>query len=107
MNRLSLGLVIVALLLGVLGGVYAATALADSNAVPAPQSLVLTAYNRNDYVLNVADAFAADSNLKLAQDRLARLRDPEIAARVEELSINDASQRTRSSMNLVRLALAL
>lgn len=107
MNRLSLLIVLIALLAGLAIGVYAATSARETPAPPASDVMQLNADDQNDYILVVADAFAADGNLKLAQDRLARLRDPQIAARVEEYAIRYASKRDQTSRNLIQLALAL
>jgi hypothetical protein len=107
MNRFALILIVLALGGGLALGLYAATSFNDTSALPTPQSLQLTSDDQNDYILNVADAYAADGNLKLAQDRLARLRDPQIATRVEVFAINNASKRDVTSRNLIHLALAL
>src|SRR5205809_7335289 len=105
MSRFSLILIFLALVAGIALGLYAATPIHDSNAAPAPQSLQLNADDQSDYLLNVADAYAADGNLKLAQDRLERLRDPQISARVEDYAINYASKRNQTALNLIHLAI--
>lgn len=108
MNSRLVLIILVLVLLAAIGlGFYTAGALHKSNAVPTAQALRLTADDQNDYILNIADAYAADSNLKLAQDRLARLRDPQIAARVEEFAMNYASKRDSTSVHLIQLAIAL
>jgi hypothetical protein len=43
----------------------------------------------------------------LAQDRLARMRDSQFTARVEDFAIRYASKRNRTSVNLINLAIAL
>lgn len=107
MNRLLL-VPLLALVAGIALGLYAATSFIDTSVVPPPQALQLTAADQEDYILNVADAYAADGNFKLAQDRLARLRDSQIAARVETFAINyHASNKSKTSINLIHLALAL
>ncbi len=98
---------ILALVLGVAAGAYLAFANAEPRDTPTPQSLQLAPEDQNDYILNIADAYAADGNLPLAQDRLARLDDPEIVQRVEKFAIEYAPRRDATSINLIQLALAL
>lgn len=92
---------------GIVLGVYWALGAVEPAPGPPPQVLQLDAEQQSDYILNVADAYAADGNLKLAQDRLARLDDAELAQRIETFAIDYASRRNRSSVNLIRLAIAL
>jgi hypothetical protein len=77
-----------------------------ANAIPV-QSLQLTASDQDDYMLNVADAYAVDGDLGLARDRLSRLRDPNLVPRIENFAINYAGKRNATSLNLIRLALAM
>ncbi len=107
MNRLSLVIVVLALAAGSALGLYLATSFEDTPAIPTPQSLQLTDADQEDYIVNVADAYAIDGNLKLAQDRLARLRDPQIASRVEAFAINYASKKNATARHLVQLAVAI
>lgn len=107
MSRFSWIIVLVALAVGIALGVYFSTTLNEPTAAPTPQTLQLDRAAQNDYILNVADAFAADGNLQIAQDRLARLRDSQIAARVENFAINNAPKRDAQSIHLIRLAIAL
>ncbi|RIK14584.1 MAG: hypothetical protein DCC52_19515 [Chloroflexi bacterium] len=82
-------------------------ALAFAPAPPPPQagSLELSAAAQNDYIGNVAQAYAMDGNLNLAQDRLLRLREPQIAARVEQLALETANQHDARAQQLARLRL--
>lgn len=84
-------------------------ALAFAPAPPPPQAgaLELSAAAQNDYIGNVAQAYAMDGNLNLAQDRLLRLREPQIAARVEQLALETANQHDARAQQLARLAVAL
>jgi hypothetical protein len=106
-SRLILLILVLALVAGIALGLYTATSLHTANAVPTAQALRLTADDQNDYILIIADAYAADGDLKLAQDRLGRLRDPQIATRVEEFAINYAPKRNLTSIHLIHLAMAL
>ena len=105
-SRLAILIPILALVIGILIGIYVATSFNDPSVAPPPQGLQLAPDAQKDFIINVADAYAADANLKLAQDRLARLRDPNIAARVEGLAIEYASQQNSTAINLARLAVA-
>jgi len=106
-SRTAILIILPALAAGFAAGLYAAASLAAPPDVPTPQVLQLTFADQSDYIVNVADAYAHDGNLKLAQDRLARLQDPQIAARVETLALETANRRTPSAQNLARLAVAL
>ncbi|MBI4675107.1 MAG: hypothetical protein HY741_25990 [Chloroflexi bacterium] len=106
-SRLAVLVIVLALVAGFALGLYAATSFASSPDAPTPQVLQLTHDDQSDYIVNVADAYAHDGNLKLAQDRLARLQDPQIAARVETLALETANQRDQTAQNLARLAVAL
>lgn len=105
-SRLTLLLLALALVAGFTLGIYLSASLqTTADAAPA-QTLVLDSDAQKDYILNAADAYAADGNLKLAQDRLQRLHDPNIATRVETLALEYASQRNSTAINLARLAVA-
>lgn len=106
-SRLILSILLLALAAGIGLGFYTAASVHVTSAAPPAQSLRLTEDVQADYILNIADAYAADGNLKLAQDRLDRLRDPVIAERVEKFAINYASKRNQTSINLIHLAMAL
>lgn len=106
-SRLSLLVLPISLLIGIALGIYTATSFNDTSAAPNPQQLEMTASAQDDYILIVADAYAADADLQLAKDRLARLRDLQIKTRVEDFAIRYASRRDQPSINLIQLALAL
>ena len=108
MNRFSLLVIVLALVAGVALGLHLASSFVDTSTVPPQQVLALTPADQDDYIINVADAFAADGDLRLARDRLARLRDPQIATRVEQLASNYYSaNKNKSASNLIHLAIAL
>lgn len=106
-SRILILIPLLALATGLALGIYAGTTFSSEPATPVAQALRLTSDDQTDYIANVADAYATDGNLKLAQDRLARLQDPQIASRVETLALESANQRTLSSKNLAQLAVAL
>ncbi len=97
----------VALAAGIAIGLVLVTSRTEAAGVTPPQSLQLTTDDQSDYILNVADALAVNGDLKLARDRLNRLQDPQILARVETFAINNASQKNASARHLIHLALAL
>lgn len=105
-SRLTILITLLALFAGIAVGVYASVSIQDTDAVPPLGRLLLDSEAQKDYILNVADAYAADANFKLAQDRLKRLHDPNIANRVEGLALEYASQRNSTAINLARLAVA-
>ena len=100
-------IILLALIAGLALGVFGAAALNPAPASPEVGALELSADAQNDYIVNVAQAYAADGNLTLAQDRLARLQDPDAAARVEKLALEIANQRDMRAQNVARLAVAL
>jgi len=106
-SRVAVIVPLLALVVGIVGGAYAAVSFADPPASSEPERLQLGAAEQTDYILNVADAYAVDGNLKLAQDRLARLRDPQIATRVEAMALEHARERNRTAANLAWLAVSL
>ena len=105
--RFILLVVLLALLAGVALGVYAATTFSSEPSVSVVGALQLGDDAQADYIANVAEAYAMDGDLNLARDRLARLRDAQIVARVETLALNTANQHNPTSQNLARLAVAL
>jgi hypothetical protein len=105
--RFILLVVLLALLAGVALGVYAATTFSPEPSVSVVGALQLGDDAQADYIANVAEAYAMDGDLNLARDRLARLRDAQIVARVETLALNTANQHNPTSQNLARLAVAL
>ncbi len=96
-----------ALLAGVVGGVLLAFSFAPAPPPALPGELELLPQARADYIGNVAQAYAMNGNLNLAQDRLARLQEPQIAAQVEALALETANQRDARAQQLARLAVAL
>lgn len=100
-------IILLALAAGTALGVYVATSFTTEPTAPVPGALELSKDAHADYILNVAQAYAMDGNLNLAQDRLARLQDPQIASRVETLALETANQRNAAAQQLARLAVAL
>lgn len=108
---MKIGSVILIILLALAAGVAFGAYLAFANApVPPPPpagALELSEPAQSDYIVNIAETYAMNGNLKLAQDRLARLQDPYIVERVEKLAVENANQRDRRAPALARLAVAL
>lgn len=107
---MKLGTIILILTLTLLAGGALGAVFAGGNAsapISAVGALELSAETRADYISDVAAAYAANGDLKLAQDRLARLREPQIAAQVEQLALETANQRDANARQLARLAVAL
>ncbi len=62
---------------------------------------------QDELILLVANAYAYDQDLARAQERLAELKDPHIAARVAALAQTTAAQNHADATRLARLAVAL
>lgn len=73
---------------------------------PAPQSIQLSSAEQNDYIIMVAEAYAMDRNVPLAQQRLARLNDPQTTQRIIALAQEYASQQDYIAQRLALLAVA-
>lgn len=106
-TRTFILVIALALLAGIALGGYLAVAAAPPPPPPFAGELELSEEAQADYIGNIAETYAMNGNLNLAQDRLARLQDPQIAARVEKLAIETANQRDRRAQTLARLAVAL
>jgi hypothetical protein len=106
-NRLVLIIVTLGILTGLVFGLIGESLFAkpvvalDSNAVE------LAAPEQDDFIIMVAEAYAGDRSLKLAEDRLARLDDSKIALRVEKLAISYAPQKDIIASSLAMLAVAM
>lgn len=102
------GVIVLAIVVGLIFGLLLGMTLPGPTDSPAPPDTVhLAAPEQDDYVIMVAEAYAAERDLKLAQDRLARLKDNAIAARVERLALTYVPQRDQIATNLALLAVAL
>ena len=73
---------------------------------PPPQVLQLSPAEQDDYILMVAEAFAADRDIPLAQQRLARLNDPRALERIITLAQDYAPQQDYVAQRLALLAVA-
>jgi hypothetical protein len=106
-NRHVLLIVVLGILTGLVFGLigeslFAKPAVAlDSNAVE------LAAPEQDDFIIMVAEAYAGDHSLQLAHDRLDRLHDPKISARVENLASSYAPQKDVIASRLAMLAVAM
>jgi hypothetical protein len=106
-NRLVLVIVVLGILVGLVFGLIGESLIAkpavalDSNAVE------LAAPEQDDFIIMVAEAYAGDHSLQLAQDRLGRLHDANIAARVATLAAGYAPQKDIIASRLAMLAVAL
>ncbi len=75
-------------------------------APPAPQTIQLDRSEQDDYIIMVAEAFAIDRNVPLAQQRLARLNDPRTTERIIALAQAYAPQQDYIAQRLALLAVA-
>lgn len=73
---------------------------------PTPQSIELSRGDQDDYIIMVAEAFAIDRNVRLAQQRLARLNDPRTTERIIALAQSYAPQQDYVAQRLALLAVA-
>lgn len=73
---------------------------------PAPQAIELSRAEQDDYILMIAEAYAADRNASIAQQRLARLNDPRTAERIIALAKAYAPQQDYVAQRLALLAVA-
>lgn len=106
-TRTGILIVVLALVVGISVGAYLAMSMAPAPPPPIAGELELSDRTHADYIANIAEAYAMNGNLNLAQDRLARLQDPQIVARVEKLALENANQRNTRAEQLARLAVAL
>jgi len=75
-------------------------------APPAPQIVQLSPAEQNDYIIMVAEAYAVDHDVPLAQQRLARLNDPQTTQRIIALAQEYAPQQDYIAQRLALLAVA-
>lgn len=106
-SRAILVLVGLSLLTGLVLGLVAGLAFAEPTPPSADDVVSLQPADQTDYIIMVAEAYAADRDLRLAQDRLRRLKDAQVNARVRGLANEYAPQRDLIATNLALLAVAL
>ncbi|HZQ11171.1 MAG TPA: right-handed parallel beta-helix repeat-containing protein [Anaerolineae bacterium] len=75
-------------------------------ASPVPQTVELSRAEQDDYILMVAETYAVDRNVELAQQRLARLNDPHTTERIIALAKVYAPQGDYVAQRLALLAIA-
>lgn len=73
---------------------------------PVPQILQLAPAEQDDYIIMVAEAYAADHSVTLAQQRLARLNDPRTTEHIIALAQSYAPQQDYIAQRLALLAVA-
>jgi hypothetical protein len=91
------------LIFGVLAGSLSAKPALNLNS----NAVELASPEQDDFIIMVAEAYSGDRDLKLADDRLARLRDERIASRVEKLASSYAPQGDLIASRLALLAVAM
>lgn len=102
------GVILLAIVVGLIFGILLGFVLPEPSTAPAPADRVyLDAPEQDDYIIMVAEAYSAEHNLKLANDRLDRLGDEDVSVRVEQLANTYAPQRDLIATNLAMLAVAL
>ena len=73
---------------------------------PEPQVLQLSPSEQDDYIIMIAEAYAVDRNVSLAQQRLTRLNDPRTVERIIALAKDYAPQQDYIAQRLALLAVA-
>lgn len=73
---------------------------------PVPQTLELSDAEKDDYILMVAEAYAIDRNVSVAQQRLQRMNDPRTIERIIALAQAYAPQQDYVAQRLALLAVA-
>ncbi len=106
-NRRILLIVVLAILAGLGFGLIAGSLFAKPTVTLDSNAVELAPPEQEDFIIMVAEAYAGDRDLKLASDRLRRLRDGQVAARVEKLARTYAPQRDLIASRLALLAVAL
>ncbi len=71
-----------------------------------PQTLELSRAEQDDYILMIAEAYAIDRDVGMAQQRLARLHDPRTTERIIALAKEYAPQQDYVAQRLALLAVA-
>ena len=92
----------------IFGALLGATLFSSHTPVAAESDTVqLGAPEQDDFIITVAEAYVSDRDLRLAQDRLARLHTPQVETRVENLAKEYAPQHDLIAAHLAILAVAL
>lgn len=71
-----------------------------------PQTVELSRDEQDDYIIMVAEAYAVDRNIAIAQQRLTRLNDPRTTERIIALAQSYAPQQDYVAQRLALLAVA-
>lgn len=71
-----------------------------------PATIELAAGDQDDYIIMVAEAYAVDHNIDIAQQRLSRLNDPRTSERIIALAKTYAPQQDFVALRLALLAVA-
>ncbi len=106
-NNWFLSIVLLGVFVGLLFGTAAGATLIKSPATLTADVVELGAAEQDDFIIMVAEAYVGDRDLQLARDRLARLHEQDLAARVESLARSYAPQRDLVSAYLAALAIGL
>jgi hypothetical protein len=102
-RRRAIVLALIAIVAGVALGYLAALIWL----VPSvPQTIELSRSEQDDYIIMVAEAYAIERNVPLAQQRLARLNDPRTTERIIALAQEYAPQQDYVALRLALLAVA-
>ncbi|MCI0477900.1 MAG: hypothetical protein L0Y55_16785, partial [Anaerolineales bacterium] len=106
-NRARRRRILLLAVLAIVAGVALGYLVAFVWLVPsAPQTIELDRSEQDDYIIMVAEAFAIDRNVPLAQQRLARLNDPRTTERIIALAQAYAPQQDYVAQRLALLAVA-
>lgn len=93
--------------LGIIGGLALGIFVGRAWLVPvSARLLALDAAAQDDYIILVAEAYALDHNIALAQHRLNRLNSPRTTERIIQLALEYAPQRDYVAQRLALLAVS-
>lgn len=93
--------------LSIIGGLALGILVGRSWLIPASARLLsLDSAAQDDYIIMVAEAYALDHNIALAQHRLNRLNGPRTTERIIQLALEYAPQRDYVAQRLALLAVA-
>lgn len=95
------------LAVGLVFGAIAGALINRQSPTPANAAVLLYPPEQDDFIITAAEAYAEDHDLRLAQDRLARLHSQNLPARVERLATIYIPGRDVIALKLAGLALAL
>lgn len=105
--RPQLRRILLVVLIAIAGGLVLGYLVAQVWFVPpVPQTLELTDAEKDDYILMVAEAYAIDRNVSIAQQRLQRMNDPRTTERIIALAQSYAPQQDYVAQRLALLAVA-